>query len=174
MAKRNNVCIVVLGALILSAIVLFFVGCRSVMKSETSVQTKITKTITQIFSTTETLTEPTTQAISTTVQPTTQLMYLDMGKFKLTAYCPCYECSGKWGNMTATGVKAKEGRTIAVDEDVIPYGYEVIIGGQTYRAEDCGGKVIGKHIDVYFNNHDDAEKFGIQYADVLLKVGKGE
>ncbi len=161
MAKRNNVCVFVLGALIVFAVVLFFVGCRSVKKTEAIMQDVLA-------------TEPTTQAVSTTVQPTTQLMYLDMGKFKLTAYCPCYECSGKWGNMTSTGVRAKEGRTIAVDEDVIPYGYEVVIGNNTYRAEDCGAKVNGKHIDIYFESHEEAEKFGIQYADVLLKVGKGK
>lgn len=111
---------------------------------------------------------------STQTEPISVPLYINMGKFMLTAYCPCYECSDKWGDMTATGVRAKEGRTIAVDEDVIPYGCEVIIGGNTYRAEDCGGKVIGKHIDIYFESHEEADSFGVQYADVLLKVGKGE
>ena len=39
-----------------------------------------------------------------------------LGKYKLTAYCGCRKCSGKWGARTASGKKAKQGRTIAVDK----------------------------------------------------------
>ena len=39
-----------------------------------------------------------------------------LGKYKLTAYCGCKKCSGKWGTRTASGKKAKQGRTIAVDK----------------------------------------------------------
>lgn len=101
--------------------------------------------------------------------------YFDMGEFKLTAYCACSECCGKWADgITATGTVPVQGRTIAVDEDVIPYGSEVIINGHTYRAEDCGGSIIGKRIDVYFDNHEEALEFGVQYGQVLLKVGDFE
>ena len=45
----------------------------------------------------------------------------------------------KWANgYTATGTKATEGRTIAVDPDIIPYGTTVIIDDHEYIAEDCG------------------------------------
>ena len=40
-----------------------------------------------------------------------------LGKYKLTAYCGCKKCSGKWGTRTASGKKAKQGRTIAVDKN---------------------------------------------------------
>ena len=30
-----------------------------------------------------------------------------LGKYKLTAYCGCKKCSGKWGTRTASGKKAK-------------------------------------------------------------------
>ena len=33
-----------------------------------------------------------------------------LGKYKLTAYCGCKKCSGKWGTRTASGKKAKQGR----------------------------------------------------------------
>ena len=39
-----------------------------------------------------------------------------LGKYKLTAYCGCKKCSGKWGTRTASGKKAKQGRTIAVEK----------------------------------------------------------
>ena len=100
---------------------------------------------------------------------------LDMGEFKLTAYCACSECCGKWADgITATGTVPVQGRTIAVDEDVIPYGSEVIINGHTYRAEDCGGSIVGNRIDVYFDNHEEATGFGVQYADVTLLLNGGE
>lgn len=89
----------------------------------------------------------------------------DRVKFKLTAYCPCKECSGKWGSMTSTGVTAREGITIAVDPNVIPYGSTVEIEGYgTYIAEDCGVK--GNQIDIYFCNHQDTVNFGVRYAYV--------
>ena len=90
-----------------------------------------------------------------------------IGKFKVTAYCPCRKCSDGYGNSTSTGVKAKEGRTIAVDPSVIPYGTKVYIkGAGEFVAEDCGGGVKGKHIDVYFNSHWKAVKFGVKYRKV--------
>lgn len=51
--------------------------------------------------------------------------------------------------MTSTGVIAEEGRTIAVDPDVIPYGSEVLIDGHIYIAEDCGSAVKGNVIDIF-------------------------
>lgn len=91
-----------------------------------------------------------------------------LGSFKLTAYCGCAECSGQWGNGTATGTVAKENWTIAVDPDIIPYGTVVIIGNNIYCAEDCGGAIKGNRIDVYHESHEKAVKFGVQYADVFI------
>lgn len=92
-----------------------------------------------------------------------------LGEFKLTAYCPCAKCCGKWADgITSTGTTAVAGRTIAVDPKVIPYGTEVIIGGTTYIAEDCGGAIKGNRIDVYFDSHSEALKFGVQYADIYI------
>ena len=91
-----------------------------------------------------------------------------LGNFKLTAYCGCSECSGQWGNGTATGTVAKENWTIAVDPSVIPYGSTVYIDGNIYVAEDCGGAIKGNRIDVYHESHEEAVKFGVQYADVFI------
>ena len=93
-----------------------------------------------------------------------------LGEFTLTAYCPGRCCCGKWASgYTATGTWATEGRTIAVDPKVIPYGSRVLLiwpdGTQReYIAEDCGGGVNGNHIDVFFNDHQAARYFGVQSA----------
>lgn len=89
--------------------------------------------------------------------------------FKTTAYCPCKECSGKYGDHTATGRRARAKHTIAVDPKVISYGTKVKIDGVTYTAEDCGGNVRGRHIDIYFNNHADVERYGVKYKKVRAK-----
>ena len=49
-----------------------------------------------------------------------------LGEFTLTAYCPCMKCCGKTDGITSTGTTATEGRTIAVDPLVIPYGLSLI------------------------------------------------
>lgn len=51
--------------------------------------------------------------------------------------------------MTSTGAIAKEGKTIAVDPAVIPYGSVVKINGNEYVAEDCGGAIKGNKIDIF-------------------------
>jgi 3D (Asp-Asp-Asp) domain-containing protein len=92
-----------------------------------------------------------------------------LGKYKLTAYCPCSECSGSWGRQTSTGATATEGRTIGVDPGVIKYGTEVYIDGVGKRvAEDTGGAVNNKHIDIFMDSHADCLRFGVKYADVYM------
>lgn len=98
-----------------------------------------------------------------------------LGEYTLTAYCPCTRCCGKDDGITATGTLAAEGRTIAVDPRVIPYGSRVLLifpdGTQReYIAEDCGSGVNGNHIDVFFSDHQAARVFGVQSA--MVYVGK--
>lgn len=101
---------------------------------------------------------------------------VSLGNFKLTGYCKCSLCCGKWANNRPNGVvygaigeELKEGYSIAVDPTVIPYRTEVIINGHTYKAQDCGGAIKGNRIDVYFEDHNDALEFGVQYAEVFVK-----
>lgn len=105
---------------------------------------------------------------------------VNLGNFKLTAYCSCSLCCGKWaynrpvdenGNEIvygAIGERLIEGYSIAVDPEVIPYRSEVFINGHTYKAQDCGGAIKGNRIDVYFSSHEDALEFGVKYAEVFL------
>lgn len=100
----------------------------------------------------------------------TQDMYgKNLGTFKLTYYCACELCCNVETGITATGAPVVEGRTIAVDPKVIPYGTQVIIGGHVFTAEDCGGAIKEKHIDIYVNDHASALELGVSYADVYLK-----
>lgn len=89
----------------------------------------------------------------------------------LTAYCACSECCGEWADgITASGVPAQEGVTVAVDPDVIPLGAWVEINGHQYHAEDTGG-FGGNHVDIFFDSHDEALQFGLQVEDVRWYEG---
>jgi len=80
---------------------------------------------------------------------------------------------GQWTGITATGTKTTEGRTIAVDPDVIPLGWWVYIEGIGFRrAEDTGGAIRGNKIDIYFDNVDYARQFGVKRGYKVYVIGK--
>jgi 3D (Asp-Asp-Asp) domain-containing protein len=84
---------------------------------------------------------------------------------KLTAYGPGSSC-------TASGTSPVAGRTIAVDPDVIPMGQWVYIEGVGFRrAEDTGGAINGKKIDIYMDSNGEAGDFGVQRASKVYVIG---
>ncbi|MEG1781554.1 MAG: 3D domain-containing protein, partial [Clostridium sp.] len=58
--------------------------------------------------------------------------------------------------------------TVAVDKRIIPMGSKLLINGVVYTAEDIGGAVKGKHIDIFFDTHDQTRQFGSRTAEVYL------
>ena len=100
-----------------------------------------------------------------------KLVYI--GNYKLTHYCTEkreHTC-GTGTGLTATGTKVTAGRSIAVDPSIIPYGSKVYIEGYGWRiAEDCGGGVDGKHIDIAVDSHSHALKMGKKTGGVWLLV----
>lgn len=93
-----------------------------------------------------------------------------LGKFVITAYCTCRICCGVYsgGNRTASGTVPTTNRTIAVDTSVIPFGTRVVINGQIYVAEDRGGAIKGKRIDMFFYTHKEALRWGRRTMEVYL------
>ena len=98
------------------------------------------------------------------------LMFLciNMGTFKLTAYCPCDECSEGWGRLTHSGRIAEAGRTVAADLSVMNLGDKITIDGKEYVVEDSGGGVKGDHIDIFFDSHQEVEAFGVRNGEVKI------
>jgi 3D (Asp-Asp-Asp) domain-containing protein len=92
-----------------------------------------------------------------------------IGTFKIYHYCQCTQCCGKTDGITASGTRAREGRTVAVDPDVIPIGSTVVIDGHEYIAEDTGSAIIGNKIDVFVNSHEEALQLGVDTAEVFIK-----
>ncbi|HCX64021.1 MAG TPA: hypothetical protein DHN33_02265 [Eubacteriaceae bacterium] len=80
-----------------------------------------------------------------------------------TGYCSCSICTGSHdGSRTASGTRPTEGRTIAAASN-LSMGTELFIPGLSsgiYRVEDRGGAITGNRIDVYFDSHEEALRFG--------------
>ena len=73
------------------------------------------------------------------------------------------------GNRTASGVYPKAGRTVAVDKNVIPLGTMIYVEGYgLYVAEDTGGDIKGKRLDVFVDTKEEAIKLGRKTAKVYL------
>lgn len=93
----------------------------------------------------------------------------NMGKFQLSFYTPT-ELKKPYEKLkTATSTKPKEGRTIAVDPKVIPFGTLVYIEGFGYRiAEDTGSAIKGNRIDIFMMDYNKALSLGKPYANVTI------
>ena len=96
-----------------------------------------------------------------------------LGRFSLTWYSP-KELGKQTSSQlrTSTGTTPKEGRTIAVDPKLIPYGSIVYIQDYGYFiAEDCGGDIKQNRIDIYTDRHEYAMQQGRKVANVWI-LGK--
>lgn len=105
--------------------------------------------------------------IGSPVSVSSEASLKSLGVFRITHYCPCSLCCGPWADgITSTGITAVTNHTIAVDPTQIPYGTKVVINGQVYVAEDCGGAIKKDCIDVYVASHAEGQAKGVYYTEV--------
>lgn len=94
-------------------------------------------------------------------------------KYVITAYCACYDCcnkrpTDKGYGITASGEKAVQGVTVAMNKS-IPFGTKIYIDGVGERiVQDRGGAIKGNRIDLYFSDHQSALNFGRQTKEVTI------
>lgn len=109
-------------------------------------------------------------------------------RMEVTGYCKCGECCGwkrnwlgrpvyasgprrgtpKAVGITASGTVARPG-TVAADPRVLPFGTIVYVPGYGYGVvEDRGGDIQGHKLDLYFNSHRAALKWGRVRKDVKV------
>jgi 3D (Asp-Asp-Asp) domain-containing protein len=107
-----------------------------------------------------------------------------VARVKTTGYCSCGECcswrrswfglgpaviaSGpgrgrpKEVGVTAARTRARPG-VIAADTSLFPFGTVLEIPGYGWgRVEDVGGAIKGYHLDLYFDSHAEAQRWGVR------------
>jgi 3D (Asp-Asp-Asp) domain-containing protein len=102
-------------------------------------------------------------------------------EMRATAYDLSVASCGKrkgdpYYGITATGTRATEKRTVAVDPSIIPLGSQLFIvfpSGHkhlngVYIAEDTGSAIRGNKIDIFLRNSDEAWDFGIKTVKVYM------
>lgn len=90
--------------------------------------------------------------------------------FKATAYT----ADAKWGHATASGLHARLG-VIAVDPSVIPMGTKVYVEGLNGASDygyaiagDTGGAIKGNIIDLFMNDEDTCNTWGVKYVNIYV------
>ena len=98
-----------------------------------------------------------------------------IGVFTITAYTNGYESTqkkpGQRGyGITASGTRAKEGRTISADWTLLPPGTVVRIEGLdgTYVVEDKGQAIEGYRMDLFIRDLHQAKAWGVQKRKVWV------
>lgn len=98
------------------------------------------------------------------------LTYTYRDTYVATAYSRT--CEG--GEITAIGTPTRVG-AIAVDPRLIPYGTRMFIVTKDGRyiygvatAEDCGGSIKGKRIDLFYETRGECIQFGMRDIDVYF------
>ena len=104
-------------------------------------------------------------------------------KMLTTGYCSCGKCCGwerRWFKavdaagrpkkvgITASGTRAKDG-TIAADPKLYPFGTVMYIPDYGYgRVDDRGSAIKGERLDLFFESHKAALKWGKRWRDVKV------
>jgi len=98
-------------------------------------------------------------------------------KVKLTAYCSCKICCGKYANgRTSIGKRASILNGVAADPDKLHYGTMIYIPNVGYKVvDDCGAAMrISSskgiiQIDIRMRTHKEARDFGVKWADIVIE-----
>jgi 3D (Asp-Asp-Asp) domain-containing protein len=101
-----------------------------------------------------------------------------MVRMRVTAYCACTHCCGKFAaGLTANMHRVRRGDVFVAADKRVPFGTEMVIPVYTQErpveVKDRGRLIKGNRLDVFFNNHKVAKKWGTKYLDVLVKTEKG-
>jgi 3D (Asp-Asp-Asp) domain-containing protein len=98
-------------------------------------------------------------------------------RMRVTAYCPCKVCCGRFAKgQTANGYVIKCRDHFAAAPQKYPFGTEIIVpqynGDKPIIINDRGGAIKGNRLDVFFQSHARATKWGVKYLDVKVRTSR--
>ncbi|MEM7808016.1 MAG: 3D domain-containing protein [Planctomycetota bacterium] len=126
---------------------------------------------------TQVLAAPEVRAADTLVVDETGELPGDIVLMEVTAYCPCVKCCGpRAKGVTASGlpVSYNDGLFVAGDTEFFPFGTRLVVpgygsdGGEVVEVIDRGGAIKGMKLDVYYDSHAEAKKWGRQFLPVRV------
>lgn len=103
--------------------------------------------------------------------------------YRVTAYCSCEKCCGKWalnrpvdenGNEIIRGASGERLIPTVSCASPLPFGTEIQLEGfGTVKVVDRTAQwIVDKHgeniIDIYFDNHQTAWDFGVKYLEGVI------
>ncbi len=94
-------------------------------------------------------------------------------RMRVTAYCPCRKCCGRHSDgITACGHKIRRGDTFVAADRKHSFGTKMIVPGYNnsnpVKVLDRGGAIRGNRLDVFFNSHQKAKKWGVRHLQVKV------
>ena len=107
----------------------------------------------------------------TLVNPSESLFIIE--KFRVTAYCPCSLCCGKFAdNVTSSGYVIRPGDRFIAAPPEYDFNTMMFVPGyakdKPVMVRDRGGAIKGKKLDVYFDTHQEALNWGVKYLDIKI------
>ena len=94
----------------------------------------------------------------------------DEQMFRVSAYCPCSKCCGKWSDgITASGHVIKTGDKFVAAPPGYSFGTVIEIPGYgKVPVLDRGGAIKGNRLDCYFDTHQEALNWGVKMLKVRI------
>ena len=88
--------------------------------------------------------------------------------WRITAYCVCEKCCGRWADgITASG-KPAQGKLIAAPKE-ISFGTWIDVPGYGMaEVLDRGGSIKGHRLDLLFPTHQEALNWGVKFLEIDL------
>lgn len=94
--------------------------------------------------------------------------------FKVTHYCGCEKCCGKWSEGSESIAHGNKGDlltpfySVATDPSVVPYGTILHdVEGNEYKAMDTGSVIKGHRIDLFTGDHKQALELGVKEVELF-------
>ncbi len=95
-------------------------------------------------------------------------------RMRVTAYCPCPKCCGRFSDgKTACNHRIRWGDRFVAADKYYGFGTEMIIpgynNGRPVKVLDRGKDIKGHRLDLFYNTHYTASRYGTKYLDVKIR-----
>ena len=96
-------------------------------------------------------------------------------RMRVTAYCACRICCGRNSDgRTANMHRIRRGDVFVAADKKYRFGTEIIVPGynrdRSVEVMDRGRVIKGNRLDVFFNSHSTARKWGCKYLNVQVRT----